>query len=465
MCGVCFSRRGALRSLVGVAAFAVSNPLWAEPATAPMHQKSSNLIIKGGTLISLDSSVQDGPDIDIHVVDGEIREIGKALKIKGAEIIDAKGMIVMPGLIETHWHMWNTLLRNMAGDDKEHGYFPMQLAAGAKFTPDDNAVGVQVSLCEAIYSGVTTIHNWSHNVLTPAYADAEIKAMLSMGVRGRFSYGYSRNTKKNETVPFEDIKRVKDQWFAKGKRSLIDFGVASKGPLTNSVDVCIKEWEFARSLGLPITTHLGMYTGQSTGISALAEAGLLGPDNLLIHCTNASDKEIDAISKSGALVSLSPYTEMRTGFGIPPLVRLMKAKVPLSLSVDTTALSGNADMFAVMKAIQNIGDGLPQSEFGISPKRVLEMATIDGARALGIDHLVGSLSPGKRADILFIRTSDMNMIPATDPVRMVVQAAQPHNVDSVMVDGKFLQRRDALVGVNTRFLREIAQEVSRRVLG
>lgn len=161
-------------------------------------------------------------------------------------------------------------------------------------------------------------------------------------------------------------------------------------------------------------------------------------------------------------MSLSPYTELRTGFGITPVGSFLRAGVPVSLSVDTTILCGNADMFAIMKAMSNIENGLQKSEFGISSQRVLEMATIDGARALGLADHIGSLTPGKRADLILVRTTDVNMLPFTIATNMIVQAAQPSNIEAVIVDGRFLKRDGKLTTIDmAQLARDTADTIER----
>jgi len=142
---------------------------------------------------------------------------------------------------------------------------------------------------------------------------------------------------------------------------------------------------------------------------------------------------------------------------------MLSAGAAVSLSVDTALLCGNCDMFAIMKAMQNVGDGAKPSEFALPARRVLEMATIDGARALGIADKVGSLKPGKRADVILVRTRDLNMAPMTDPVRMIVQSAQPSNVDAVMIDGRILKRHGRLTAVDVERIVDDVNETMDRV--
>ena len=309
-------------------------------------------------------------------------------------------MIAIPGLIDTHWHMWGAVARNMAGDDPKTGYFPFSRQLGSYFSAEDNARGVRLALAEAISSGITTVHNWSHNLLDPSYADSELAAHREAGARARFAYGYSRRTKPNEPLPLADIARVQSQYFTRAdtlSHGLLTLGIASLGPEANSIEICRTEWSEARRLGLPITTHIGIVPKRpdSTGVDGiglLQANGLLGPDVLLVHATNNTPRELEVLAATRTPVSLSPYTELRTGFGLTPIRQMLEAGVQVSLSVDTTMLSGNADMFAIMKLMQNIGDAAALSEFGLSARRVLQMATLDGARALGLDAVTGSIS-------------------------------------------------------------------------
>ena len=472
--GMEMSRRGFL----GAAAALGSMALTAGCATgtgnpsSPAADRSSGglsergeFIIKNTYILTMDPKLGEIRGGDIHVRDGVIVAVGPNLSAPMAEIVRADSMITLPGFIETHWHMWGAVARNMAGPTANTGYFYISRLLGQFFTPEDNARGVRLALAEAVYSGITTVTNWSHNLLAPEYVDAEIKVHKEVGARTRFSYGYSRRTPPNATLPLTDVARVQKQWFSDAKDNLLTLGIAARGPESNSIEICRQEWAFAREHGLPITAHMGTSAERvkkRQGIQSLAKFGLLGPDLVLVHVTHNTADDLKLLAETKTPVSLSPYTELRTGFGIPPVNSFLRAGVLVSLSVDTTILCGNADMFAIMKAIQNIANGLQHSEFGISAQRVLEMATIDGARALGIADYVGSLTPGKRADLILVRTSDVNMMPFTVPTLMIVQAAQPFNVDAVIVDGRFLKRNGNLTTIDMAKLgRDTAETIER----
>lgn len=460
------TRRGVLRSAAALGAATVvratAAPAAAQTPVATHLPARSEFVVRNAYVLTMDPSIGDLPRGDIHVRNGAIVAVGTNLAAPGADVIDARTMIALPGLIETHWHMWGTVARNMAGDDEKTGYFPFS-RLGVVFTPEDNARGVRLALAEALNTGLTTVHNWSHNLLTPAYADAELAVHREIGERARFSYGYSRNTKANETLPIDDVARVHRQYFSGQTDGLLTLGIASRGPENNTLEICQKEWAFARSLGIPVTTHIGTDPKKTSGIKELYDAKLLGPDVQLVHATNVAPGDIERVASTGTHVSISPYTEMRTGFGFGPIGEYLKAGVTTSLSIDTVLLCGHADMFATLRGVQNIEDGRKQSEFALPARKALEMGTILGARDLGIEDKVGSLTPGKRADLILVRTDDLNIGPFTEPVHMIVQSAHPTNVDTVVVDGRILKRHGKLTAIDVPRVMRDAQETIDRV--
>jgi cytosine/adenosine deaminase-related metal-dependent hydrolase len=345
-------------------------------------------LVRNGYVLTMDPHLGDIPQGDVHVRNGQIVAVGPHLSAPGAEVIDARTMIVLPGLIETHWHMWETISRNMSGDTEATGYFPYSRVMGVLFSPEDNARGVRLALAEALNTGLTTVHNWSHNLLKPAYADAELAVHREVGGRAHFSYGYSRNTGPNETLPLDDVLRVKKQYFDVPNEGLITLGIASRGPENNTIEICRREFAFARENKLPITMHIGTSAKKTFGIKALDDAGLLGPDIQFVHATHPGPGDIERVAKSGAHVSFSPFTEMRTGFGFGPIGEYLATGNPVSLSIDTVILCGNADMFETMRGIQNEENGRKQSEFALPARTALEMATMGGARDLG-EHPTG----------------------------------------------------------------------------
>lgn len=435
------------------------------PGALPAREE---FIVRGAHLITVDPVLGEIPDGDIHVRDGVIVAVGKNLRAPGARVVDGKTMIALPGFVDTHWHMWGAVARNMSGHTENSGYYYVSRLLGQFFKAEDNARGVRLALAEGIHSGITTFTNWSHNLLGPEFADAELREHLQAGARARFAYGYSRKTPRNGTIPLDDIERVQKQYFNGTSTSpdgLLTLGIAPRGPENNDIGICKEEWSFARARKISITSHMGTNAARvekRQGIQTLAKAGLLGPDVVLVHDTNTSPEDLKLLAETKTPVSLSPYTELRTGFGVTPVSAFLDAGVPVGLSVDTTILCGNADMFAIMKAIENIANGVAKSEFAISSERIIQIATIDGARALGLGDQIGSLTPGKRADFMLVRTTDLNMMPFTVASRMIVQSAQPSNIDAVVVEGRFLKKDGKLTTIDVaRLAAEAADTIDR----
>jgi len=429
----------------------------AEPAVPGLPPRG-DFVIRNAYVMTMDRAIGDIPAGDVHVIKGEIVGVGKRVNSRGAREIQGAGMIVLPGLVETHWHMWNTLLRSMAGDKREHGYFPTALALGKAYTADDMYKGTRLGCAEALYSGITFVHDWCHNVRGPEFADANLRALRESGLRGRFSYGAAQGHPATEPIDLADLGEKQKEWAKYSPEGLFKLGLAWRGVATGAtgaVDAAAyrKDLDAARTLGIPVSVHVN---NRATGaIAQLAAEKLLGNDMQVIHATWVTPAEIAALAQNGCSVSLSPYTEERIGFGFPPTGDFLAANIPVGLSVDTTALSGNADLFAIMKAIQNAENGRARDEFKLPARRVLELATIEGARSMGVDAQIGSLKPGKRADLIMVDTRAVNIGVFSDAAHMLVEAAQPANVDTVVVDGRILKRGGKLTATDpARITRE-----------
>jgi cytosine/adenosine deaminase-related metal-dependent hydrolase len=473
---VTFSRRSALTGAAALGALGVSGigigNGQAQTGTAAGSGAASgrlpargHVVIRGAYVMTMDRAgdIKDG---DVHVRDGAIIAVGQKLDAPGATEIDGRGSIVLPGLVETHWHMWNTLLRSLSGDKREHGYFRTTTALGQKYEPDDMDQGTRLAAAEAINSGITHVHSWCHNIRSAEHAEADIRALRESGLRARFSYGPRQAQPNSEVMNLRDLERLKANWQTYSNDGLISLGMAWRGQGGNNPATAIPEavWkaelEAGRALGLPISVHASGSRAVAGQIDAIGNANLLGKDMQLIHAAFASDAAIKAMAQAGASVSLSPFSEMRIGFGLPKVTEFLAAGVPLGLSVDTVELTGNADMFGIMKLLQNVENGKSESEFKLAARQVLALGTIEGARSMGIADITGSLVAGKRADLIMVSTRDVNLGVFGDPAHMLVTAAQPANVDTVMVDGRILKRHGKLTAMNGRQVAEEAAAAS-----
>ena len=435
---------------------------------------SEDLIIRSGHVVTMDPGLGDIPDGDVLVTGGRIAAVGDgldaaALGAPQARELDARGMIVAPGLVETHWHLWNTLLRSMSGgmpgSGRAAGYFPVSLGLGQVFTDQDNYHGTLLACAEAINSGITTVHDWSHNVRGPAHADAELRALAEAGLRARYSYGYSAGHPNDQVMDTGGLRALHRGWkTGAGAGGLLTLGVACRGPGGSNPAMRVppgvyqREMATARELGLPVTVHASGPPATAGQIAALAGAGLLGPDLQVVHANSATAAEIAQLAEAGCAVSLSPFSELLIGYGLPQTAELLAAGIRVGLSVDTTALTGNADMFAIMKLTQGLINATAHQEFACTARQALALGTIEGARSLGLDAVTGSLTPGKRADIILVATGHPNLGVLTDPARLLVTAAQPGNVDTVLANGQILKRGGALVTLDGERITAQARE-------
>ena len=414
----------------------------AQPASLPAR---GDLVIRGGTILTMDPNVADLDSGDIHVRDGAIVAVGPSLDAPGAQIIGARDMIVLPGFIDTHNHLWNAFLRgSIRGDDPVLGYFPVTNRAAELCTPEDVYNSVRFGLAEALMSGITTVNNFSHNTRSPAHADAEIRAMLETGMRGRFSYGPPARGKPGVMMDMADVARVQKQWLQ--DNPLLTLGVNLRLPpppvlkAGGDDEIFVKEIAEARRLGLPIAVHYGNLAHGL--IPFLHKRDLLGPDWLIVHTQGFTPEERAQMVAAKVKFSMSPaieipYSTVRNGY--IQYAELEELGAQLSLSIDASSAMATSDFFTVMRALLYAHKQRADTKLRIAPKRIVELATIEGARALGLEKETGSLTPGKRADIILVRKTDPNIAPVFEPYNSLVYAGQPANVDTVIVDGRVLR--------------------------
>ena len=458
-----FLQAAAAVGSVGLAACATSSQqasrLWSADRTSGKLPPRGEFVVRNAYVVTMDPKLGDLPNADVHVRNGALVAVGPKLAAPGAEEIDGRNRIACPGFVDTHFHLWGSFARGIVADG-DFDYFPVMSRLGPVMTPDDAYNSAKLGIAEAINSGLTTIHDWSHNIISGAYADADLRALRDVGIRARFSYGYSRNLqlKPKETADFNDIARVKREWFGPSNDGLFTMGFASRGAGDTPPETYRKEWEFARSIGLPITQHAGRSLAEIKRfrrIEILYKDKLLGPDVQLIHTYSASAEERAMIAETKSHVSIAPFTASRLASGLPYLGDLLKRGVQCSLSVDTTTVGGNADMFSIMRLMLQLNHLRSMDVMEVQPRRILELATLDGAKDLGIADRVGSLTPGKRADLILVRTNDLNVAPFLNPALLLVQQANPYNVDTVVVDGRILKHKGELVALD-------AEEVIRK---
>ena len=443
---VFLGRRRFWQAGAGLAAWAGSGAsVTAAPVAGGSPPARGEFVIDGAHVLTMDARLGEFVGGQVHVKDGAIVAVGPRVDAPGARRIDAAGMICLPGLVDTHWHLWNCACRMFHQIDvPRNTYFPLTSRLGPHMTPADTYHSVCLGLAEGLASGITTVHNWSHNTRTPAHADAELSAMRDLGVRGRFSYGGPQGGPTDQPMDSKDLARVQREWIGP-HNPLLSLGIVSRNLVagqslrgTIDYDMARRDWGAARALGLPITLH----ASPKGLVRRLEDEKLLGPDVQLVHPMFTTAEERAILKARGTSFSTSATAEAAR----PPdggeiqLGELLRDGVLVSLSLDET-VSGNADYFDMMRIAykyhkHRLGETVP-----LTARRMLELATVDGARALGLDRQIGTLAPGKRADLILIGTGGLNIAPYLDPYDAILNRASPANVDTVIVDGRILRQR------------------------
>jgi 5-methylthioadenosine/S-adenosylhomocysteine deaminase len=389
------------------------------------------LLIHNGLLIDTQPEPVVHRDTDLLITDGVITAVGAGLDVPGARRLDATGLIVLPGFVDAHRHTWQTALRGLAADVDFAGY--MSLINGrvaGRFRAADVHTGTLAGAVEALASGITTLQDYSHIQLTPEHADAGVSALREAGIRAVFAYGPAVF---GPPLDPDLLRRVHGTHFPDAG-GLVTMGLAPLGPAFRTMAEVHAHWALAGDLGLRIFTHISGAPSTPSAVEKLSGAGLLHDGVTLVHGNMLADADLDRIAGTGAAVAICPAVEARMGHGAPMAGRLAERGITTGLGVDVvTSVAG--DMFSLMRAT------LLTSQFGtgrrVTPAEVLRMATLDGAAAVGLGDRVGSLTAGKRADLVLLRATDPNLVGGLhDPIGTVVSAAHPGNIDRVLVDGR-----------------------------
>lgn len=435
-------------------------------------------LISQGHVLTMDPALGDFPRADILVEGDTIREVAPRIDVTDCVVLDATGMIVLPGFVDTHRHTWQTQLRNVAADWTLLDYTAyMRFNYGSFYRPEDAYLGNYAGALEALDAGITTLIDHSHIMNSPAHADAAVRGLQDAGIRAVFCYGMFENISREPGEPpqfggletpawhYDDARRVRGSCLA-ADEGLVTMGVAMNEVEALPIEYARQEIEFAREIGAHrISVHVGMgaLSKEARFVERLGEAGLLGPDLLFVHGSSLSDDALRLAADCGAAHSITPETEMQMGMGIPVTGRVLKAGGRASFGIDIVS-NNSGDMFAQMRlglqmerAWRNRSlekRGFVPTALDFPARTALELATAGGARAAGLDARVGSLTPGKQADIVLLRCDGWSLCPVNDPVGAVVLSANAAAVDSVFVAGRPVKRDGRLCGIDAARVRD-----------
>lgn len=464
-------RRSLLKGgLLGLVGAAVAAPVAAESviyATDEVAVPSGEFVIENVGVVSVDDTVGLLQKGAIHVRDGKIVAIGETVEAPGATRIDGAGKIAMPGMADTHWHMWNSLFKNLITPD--HGYSTLKNDLGPHHTAEDYYVATRLALAEATDAGITTVLNYAHNVRSPDHADGEIRAMLESGLRGQYAYGGFDPTPLDQTLDHDDFRRIHQEFFSHAGRDAtgrMSLGLAGRAvPAPMDVDRRMDDYKMAFEMGLPIVVHSGQSPAFITSPAQMEEGGVLNERNIFVHGVLLTEKDRELIISKGASVSISfgsEFRNLRGGFVREQALLLLHGGGNLTLSCDATSLNPTS-MFEQMR----LAFALIAPEFekpseklaSITAAQCLEMGTRNGLRALGLAEEAGTLTPGKKADIVLLDANTLNMGPGSELLdRMIVHSAMRQNVDTVIVDGVVVKWRGKVVSMDVDQVRQDAIE-------
>lgn len=420
------------------------------------------VLIKGGYVLSMDPDVGDFAPGDVLIEGERILAVGRDLDAGDAATIDAAGMIVMPGFIDTHHHQFETALRSFLADgiliddgrpENEINYYDTILQKlSVVYRPEDVYVSELYGSLSQIDAGVTTVMDVSQIHHSPEHSDAAIEALRDAGRRAVF--GYFEGWGERARYP-QDARRIRERWFS-GEDGLLTMVMGGEIYIPGYEEA----WALGRELGLPIALHVVGTFGMAPTFDELGASGLFRDDNIFIHMTGMSDAGWRYAADAGAHVSLAVPIEMQMRHGMPPIQKALDFGMQPSLSTDVECTM-TADMFTQMRSTMTLqrmfanekalaGEDYPRL---LTSRDAIRFATLEGARGLELDRRTGTLTPGKEADIVLLDARAINVAPLNHVPGAVVTLMERSNVDTVMVAGRVLKWRGRLLGHDLAGLR------------
>ncbi len=440
------------------------------------------ILIQGGTVISMEPGQSDGSIKNVLIENGQILDVGDIAPSEHSEVIDAAGCIVLPGLIDSHVHTWQTGLRGIAGDWTVPQYMrAMHRGLATHFQPEDIYIANLIGALSKLDAGITTLVDWCHNNPTPDHTNGAIEGLVESGARAVFLHGSPKPDPKpgqkhysEVPMPQGEIKRLRTGLLASDD-ALVTLGLAVLGPQYSVYDVCEQDYRLAKDYQLVVSAHTGGGPMLAPGsFEKLIELNLIDERSNIVHANNFDDVLVKVLADAGASFTVTADVEMQMGFGNPLTGCLRRIGALMTIGSDVEpATSG--DMFGAMRLTMNVQrnidnlsslsrDGSLPETSSISCAEALQWITINGARMIKKENVIGTIESGKKADIIIIRGEDLNLFPMNNAVNAVVRYANPGNVDTVIVDGKVLKRNGKLLFNDISQKKEALLESSQRIL-
>ena len=422
----------------------------------------SNIFIKNATIYSMDANIGNLQNGNILIKDDLIVSIDHKTEKDFDKEIDATGMIALPGLINAHHHTWQTAIRGIGGNWKQREYFNVVHAnIATHYKPEDIFIGNLIGSLNQINSGTTTIFDWSHGNATPEHTDSAIEALFASGIRAIFGHGTVKPDPKEgephfSTIPHprEEIERLR-KGTLHGDSELVTLAMAILGPDYSTKEVTLKDFQLAKEFNLLSSAHIWGMPNRivKEGYALLLQEGLLNKKHNIVHGNYLKDDEIKLIVDSGASVTSTPVAELQT-HGVEPIVTKVSnfgGKPSVGSDLEIYSGSGMLDILRTSLRSQRIFSNIKFYDGGMkgekkttTTKEALEWATINNAIALGIDNKIGSLTPGKKADLILVDSESLNMVATHNPEQATVLHANESDIRFVLIDGKIVKKNGKL---------------------
>ncbi|MCX2953974.1 amidohydrolase family protein [Lentzea sp. NEAU-D7] len=405
------------------------------------------VLLTGGTVVTMDPALGVLHRGDVLVEGDTITAVAAELPAGDAIVVDATGSIIAPGFVDTHRHAWEAQLRRVMPDVNDLGEYVMSTLAGIApaYQPDDMYVGTKLAALTAIDSGITTMLDFSHNSRTPGHSDAAVQALVDTGIRGVHASMRPHFGEWEGQWP-ADLARLKDTYFSAGGLVTLRLATLATDEIAGP-DLAYGPHlaRLARDLDIGVSVDAVFGTSSSAAVLRWAEEGILGPDVSLIHCTGLTGAAWQAMADTGAAVSLAPTSEAQIGLetAVPAIDEALAAGIRPGLSIDVEVALAS-DMFTQMRALHaiqrmravNAAYGTTATPTRIGVHDVLDFATLQGARSIGLGDVTGSVTPGKQADLLLVHAEDINNMPLNDPIGTLVLGSDPRNIRAVFIAGQ-----------------------------
>ena len=422
------------------------------------------ILIKGGAVVTMERRIPELPAGDVLIENDRIAAIAPQIPAPdGAQIIDAGDCIVLPGLINAHVHTWQSALRGIAADWTVAKYMAaMHRGLATLFRPEDLYIANLMGALNQIHCGSTTLVDWCHNNPSPEHTDAAIDGLAESGIRAVFLHGSPKpNPKPGQKhfseipMPRFEVERLRKGRFA-GRDGLVTFGLAILGPYYSIYEVTRQDVELAREFDVLASMHVGGGVPIAAGgFERLAREGLIRGKFNVVHGNDLAPEAIRIITDRGGMFTVAAEIELQMGYGDPLTGQLNALNSPVSIGSDVEP-AARGDLFTAMRVtLQHERNrrtleihaqrGSRPEAIPVSCRQALEWATINGAKMLGLDDRIGSLAPGKQADIIVLRSGDLNLFPVHDPVASAVMQAGVSNVDTVLIAGRIVKRDGKLL--------------------